>query len=254
MRRLVALASVLGVLIFGALFIASVVHPALVESLGREIVRIEVEREVSQKLEVVDASRLGKVVERLSGRNRAEIEDIQRKFAQGVPQKIDALLAQMHNPNCPCWRFLDHAASDAFRNRIAMLEFMNERLARLVQTKYANAVVALTREFRIFTGANALVFALLGLTVALRRRANQQLALPAIALVGAAAITGGLYLFAQDWLHAIVFGDYVGFAYFGYLGLALAFMADIVFNRGRVTTLIVNIVLNAIGGALSAPC
>jgi hypothetical protein len=111
------------------------------------------------------------------------------------------------------------------------------------------------REFRIFTSANAIVFALLGITALIRRKAGMQLVLPAVVLVGAAVIVAGFYLFNQDWFHTILFNDYVGFGYFAYLGVAVAFLADIAFNHARVTTQLVNGFFSAIGAAFSAvPC
>lgn len=81
------------------------------------------------------------------------------------------------------------------------------------------------------------------------------LALPAVVLLGAVMVTGGLYLFNKNWLHTIVFGEYVGLAYAAYLASVALLLADVVFNRARVITRLVNWVLNAIGAALSlSPC
>ncbi len=254
MRILVATISVFGILLFGSAWVAAWVSPAFVESMGREIVRIEVQRQVDEKLDTLDNSRIGKLAERLSGRNAAEIDDIKHKFAQGIPQRIDALIAKMLDPNCTCRQLL-HFATRGYKDRWSILSRLNERLDALVQAKYMDTTAKLIREFRIFSGANALVFALLGLTVLLRKRANQQLIVPTVVLVGAATLVACLYLFEQDWLHTIVFGDYVGFAYFGYLGIALGFLSDIAFNRARVTTMLVNLALNIVGGVASAvPC
>jgi hypothetical protein len=124
-----------------------------------------------------------------------------------------------------------------------------------IRTKYMETAEALTREFRIFTGANAAMFALLGLTTRWRKRAGAQLLLPAAVLIGAAAVVGGLYLFSQNWLHTVVFAEYVGLGYFAYLALAVALLADIAFNRARVTTEIVNAILNVLGSAVTVvPC
>ena len=114
---------------------------------------------------------------------------------------------------------------------------------------------ALTREFRIFTGANAALFMLLALTTLARRRATLQLALPALVLIGAAGIVAFFYLFSQDWLHAIVFADYVGLGYFVYLAICIALLADILLNHARFTTRAVNLSLDAIGSAAHVlPC
>lgn len=53
----------------------------------------------------------------------------------------------------------------------------------------------------------------------------------------------------------IIHGDYVSLAYVAYLALVFGFLCDIALNRGRITSRIVNAVLNAIGSAASAaPC
>lgn len=73
--------------------------------------------------------------------------------------------------------------------------------------------------------------------------------------VGAAGVVGALYIFGQDWLHTIVFNDYVGLGYFAYLGVAVAFLADVAFNRARVSTQVVNAAFNIVGAAIQAvPC
>jgi 1,4-dihydroxy-2-naphthoate octaprenyltransferase len=114
---------------------------------------------------------------------------------------------------------------------------------------------SLTREFSIFTGANALVFALLGVTVAIRKQARLQLALPALVLLDAAGLVGYLYIFNQNWLHSVVFGEYVGLAYFGYLAVAATFLADIAFNKARVTTELLNAAFHAVSSAIQVvPC
>jgi len=61
--------------------------------------------------------------------------------------------------------------------------------------------------------------------------------------------------FEQNWLLTIIYNDYLGFAYLGYLLIVFLFLCDIVLNRARVTTKIVNAIGNALGpvGSLT-PC
>jgi hypothetical protein len=51
-------------------------------------------------------------------------------------------------------------------------------------------------------------------------------------------------------------GSYVGWAYAAYLALVFLFLCDIAFNRGRVTTRLLNGVNSSLGGIVSAltPC
>lgn len=147
------------------------------------------------------------------------------------------------------------ACRECKKSRIADLTQVRERLASLIESAYVSVSAQLLRELRIFAGSNALAFAALGAVTYARRGAALQLVLPAFVLLGAVAVTSVIYLFNQDWLHSIVYSDYVGFAYLGYLALASALMADVVFNRARVTTKVVNAISSAAGSALHAvPC
>ncbi len=98
---------------------------------------------------------------------------------------------------------------------------------RRIESAYGEVSRHLLRELRIFAGVNALAFGLLALITLNRRASTLQLLLPSVAVIGAAALTASVYLFNQDWLHTIVFGQYVGWAYAAWYGVALAWMADL---------------------------
>lgn len=84
-----------------------------------------------------------------------------------------------------------------------------------------------------------------------RRNARLHLLPPAALLVCSAFVVGWFYLFEQDWLHTILFNDYVGVWYFAWVGAAFLFVCDAMFNRARVTAQ----VLNVGGSTVSAlPC
>ena len=71
----------------------------------------------------------------------------------------------------------------------------------------------------------------------------------------AASLTAYLYLFNQNWLHTIIFSDYVGMTYIAYLAVAFSFICDLLFNRARITARILSQLFSAVGSAVSvAPC
>jgi hypothetical protein len=255
MRTTIAAIAFAGFLVFGSLFVLSFTNPAFVESVGREVIRVEVERRTHEKVESLGRTKLGAIAERMVGQNTAEAIEIKRRLAEGVPQQVAAVLAQMRDLSCECRKAVERGITEALGSRIEGLARLNERLTLFIRTKYMEVSESLTREFRIFTGANALVFGLLGATVLLRESAALQAALPAAVLVGSAAIVGGLYLFNQNWLHTVLYADYVGLWYFAYLGVAIGLLGDIIFNRARVTTKVVNWTLSVAGSAVQAvPC
>ena len=87
--------------------------------------------------------------------------------------------------------------------------------------------------------------------VLIRVEATAHLFLPGALLLLSTAICAYFYLFEQNWFYTILYNDYTGFAYLAHLLLVFAALCDIVFNRARVTTEIIN----ALGNAFSvAPC
>jgi hypothetical protein len=255
MRTLIGTISLVGATLFASVFALSYINPTFVESIAREVVRQEVERRVGERLTNLEGSKIAEIARRVSGQNAAEIAELERNVAEGVPRKVAEIASRMLDADCECRKAIERTVTGVFENRTIELSRLNERLALLIRTKYMEVAESLTREFRIFSGANALVFALLGITVAVRKRARLQLALPALVLLGAGGLIGYLYIFNQNWLHSVVFGEYVGLAYFGYLGVAVTFLADITFNKARVTTELLNAVFHAVGSAIQVvPC
>jgi hypothetical protein len=255
MRILALIVALLGTMIFGTALLASYTNATAVETLGRELIRIEVERRVGEKVEALENSKIAALAARLSERNKAKIGQISRQLKDGFPKKVAAVVAEMRNLDCPCRKAIDATVTSLLEGQRYALSDLNERLATLIRTKYMEVAQSLTREFRIFTGANMVVFAALGFVTLARPRTNLHLVLPMIVLVGSAAIVAYFYLFEQNWFHTIVFSDYVGLAYFGYLGAAITWMLDIFFNRARITSAVINAVATAVGSAVNvSPC
>jgi hypothetical protein len=254
-RATILIVALLGTLLFGSAFVLSYTNPAYVESIGKDLIRLEVERRVGEKIAALDRSTIARVAEKLSGQNAVEIAEAKRMLAEGLPQKIAAAIAEMRNLDCECRKAIDRRITGILEGRVSSLSLLNDRLMLLIRTKYIETAEALTREFRVVTGANASVFMLLGVIAMVRRPASLQLLLPTAVLLIAAAATALLYLFNQNWLHTVVYADYLGLGYFIYLGLAIALLADIAFNSARVTTRLLNAALHLFGSALQAvPC
>jgi hypothetical protein len=255
MQRSLIVLSLLGFLLFGGAFALSFLNPLVIERAAREVVRIEVERRVGEKIDSLSNSRVADLAQRALQNTEADIARTQRALRDEVPRKVANVVADMLNADCECRKRLVEYAQRAESERLSSLTQVRERLAGLIESTYASVASNLMREFRIFTASNAVAFALLALITLIRRKATLQLILPAVVLGGAVIVTGGLYLFNQNWLHTVVFGQYVGLAYVGYLAGVALLLADVVFNRARVTTRLVNLVLQSVGSVATAvPC
>lgn len=255
MRCFILLVSFAGATAFGGVLALSYLEPVWIERAAREVVRMEVERRIGEKIDDLSGTRLVGLARGVLQRTEVDIQSAEQAIRQDVPRKVGEVLAGMLDADCACRQRLIERARTSSTERLSSLLDVRAKLVELIESAYASVTRDLMRELRIFTASNATAFALLGLVTIIRRRASLQLALPAVVLVGAVAVTGSLYLFNQNWLHTIVFGAYVGLAYATYLGVVALLLADVLLNRARATTRIANMVLQSVGCAATAvPC
>jgi hypothetical protein len=254
-RRSALTIGVIGFVFFALAFLASIASPGFVEQVARNLIRYEVEKKVHEKVESIDSHFLAKKAEVFAKNHADDIARTKHLLAQQLPARIAEVIAEMQNLDCECRKKIETNIREGFEWRIASASAAQEQLSTLIRSKYMETASQLTREFRIFTGANAIVFALLLVAVLIKRQAGIHLLPSALVLLLAATVTAYLYLFNQNWLHTLVFNDFAGFAYIAYLGGAFALLCDIIFNRARVTVEVLNALLNAAGSAIQVvPC
>jgi len=247
-RPLVLFIALAGGLFFGALLVVSLARPAWVEQTARTMIRAQIEKKTGEQIAALDARFLDGKARALLREGEREIAAARRALTDGLPARIAAITAEMGIPDCECRK--RHA--ERMQLRLGSLQQMQAQLSDLIRTQYMDTADQLLRELRIFSSANALAFALLGVAALRRPGARLQL-LPATATLLLATLatlaTSGMYLFGQDWLHTIVFGDYMGWALLGYIALVYAWLCDLLFNRAQLTVHL----LSSVGGAVS-PC
>lgn len=130
----------------------------------------------------------------------------------------------------------DASVRRAVPHRVARIFNEHPGFARAVLTHALPSQLdaELLREARIVCAANVVVFAMLTALALSRRRLRHDLVVPSALLVGSALVTAYCYLFAQHWLRAIVFDEYVGLGYFVYLAVVFVLLVDVVRRRGRL--------------------
>ena len=255
MRKLLLATSLVGFVLFSAAFLTALFNPILVERAARELVRIEVEKRVGDKVMGLTNAKVAGFAGRILGKNEADLAEAKRDLANGVSVRVARVVEGMLDPSCSCRGRIAAYLQAQEQARIARLTQVQEKLTALIEQAYASVSTNLIKEFRIVSASNAVAFAALWLVTFFRRRAALQLLLPAVVLCGAVGITLVLYLFNQNWLHTIVYAEYVGWGYSGYLAAVAALLTDVVFNRARITSLLVNGASQVVGAAAHAvPC
>ena len=251
MRTTIIAIGIIGTLVFGSAFSLSFLNPGFVEKIGKNIIRHQVEKKVHEKIDALDAGMLAKKAARHIKTLDAEIADAKHKLAAGLPEKIAAIIAEMGHLDCECRKKIEKSIHDGYLWQITNAAQAQEKLNTLIRTKYMETAEKLTREFKIFTGSNTVVFALLAIAGLVKKKAGVHLIPSAVVLVAAAGITAYLYLFNQNWLHTLVFSDYLGLAYVAYLSVVFAWLSDVIFNRARVTSAILRSIP---GNLVVVPC
>ncbi len=260
-KRQVILGSIgaFGASAFAFFFVVTFHTPAWVERFAAEFIEREVSRQIDQKIDALQPPggehALSRMASALYEANENEIERRRESLRNQVHERMADAIAQMQNLDCECRAKWANWIEERSDTRIQLLQQANETLVEFIQGTYARVVTDLKRDMRIFTGTNALVFMLLLALAFAKPQATLQLFVPGVLLTISTLICSYFYIFEQNWLLTIIYSDYLGIAYLGYLSIVFALLCDIVLNRARVTTELVNLVLSVFGKAATAvPC
>lgn len=243
-----------GTLLFATLFVFTFWRPVWVEQAGKDFITAQVEDQVGEYFAAA-TNENGGVLARAAGelyrRNAARIADLSSTVRGELAERVSAALAEVRDPDCACRARVAALLRAGSSADIGSLEAANAHLTDVIQGQYLRVVGELTRDLRIFTGINAVACLLLLVVSFARPRAVDHLIVPGALLAIAVIVSSYCYVFEQNWLFAILYSDYFGFAYLGFLTFIFGVLLDIFLNRGRVTTQAGNAVLHAVGSAFT---
>lgn len=248
-----------GFLVF-TFFLSLTFHtPAWVEQFAASFIEKEIAKRVDATIDAIQPpegdSALSRAAAALHANHEEQIEQYREALRQRVHERMADAIAEMRDLDCECREKWAQWLKDDTSRKIRLLEQTNRQITDFVQSNYVRVVTDFKREIRIFTSANAIVFLLILSIAILKPAATLQLFVPGILATAAIIICSTFYIFAQNWLLTIILGNYIGFAYLAWLAIIFLLLCDIVLNRARITTEIINTILNAIGSTLSAvPC
>lgn len=246
---------VLGALFFGLLFAVTFVSPEAIERSAESFVKYQIEKEVREKQQAVSQSTVTNKALDVAGRLGFEKENIQENLDKKLPEKVASVIASLCGYDCEKKKALAQSIRSGYLERIKSIQVAENTLGDIIKGKYIEIVGNLKFDLQIFLGTNFLMFTVL-LTVSFAKPETiAHLFLPGMLLLAATVLSSSIYLFGQDWFYTILYNDYMGLGYSAYIAVIFGALVDIVFNKARVTTKIINGIANAIGSAFSAvPC
>lgn len=259
MKTTLRIIGVIGVLLFGTFFYFTFSTPGYVEEIGKNFIKSQIQKKTNQKIDSIKLNsqnnKFSKIVAALYKKQQDKIDHLKNQLKNKTHDKFAAVIAEMRDLDCECREKYSAMLKEGFEFQLVSLKTANDKLLGFMKMKYMEVATELKRDIRIFTASNTLVFLFLLLISFLKPKAVSHLFLPGILLLTATLVCSFFYIFEQNWLLTIIYNNYLGFAYLSYVGVVFLFLCDIVFNKARVTTEIINGILNAIGSAASVvPC
>jgi hypothetical protein len=236
--------TLIGVIVFGGLLVIVLSNGRDFEARAQAFIVHEIERQYDVSLEAVP-------LERLKGLLTKEVEATRR----AITDFIVAAVGAMCRLDCTQRAELEAAMEKIYQRHLAALNVGLEKLRATVERRYHETLDELRGDILIFLSVN-LVAVGIALLLALFRGAAARHLLPIAGLLTVSTIIAACwYVFGRNWLWAIIYSDYVGWAYLGILGVLFIFLADIALNRARVTSEALNVASNLLGsGGSWSPC
>ncbi|MEM7173308.1 MAG: hypothetical protein AAF530_24305 [Pseudomonadota bacterium] len=247
--------AIIGLVLFGSLLAITFASPHTFETAARDFVKSQIEKEIREKYQTAAESSFVEKASDLAQRLGLEQQQLQEALDRDLPQKIAQVIAELCQQNCEQQAATTKLITKGILGKIAGLQVQQQSLVDIIKGKYQEIITKLRTDVRIFWGSNLAMFAILLAISFAKRKAAAQLFLPGLLLFASTLCASAIYLFGQNWFFTILYNDYMGFWYLAYLGLIFTLLLDIIFNRARVTTRLINFVANVMGSSLSlVPC
>lgn len=250
---------IVGAAIFSTFFAFTYSVPGWIEQFAAEYIDAEAEKRIDSTIDAIrppeSDNALARLAQSIYEKNEAQIEQAKVNLRNKVHEQWATALAVIRDLDCACRQKYADMFESGFKTDIALLQAANDRIVDFIHSTYMDVATELKRDIRIFTASNAAVFILLLLVSFLKPQAITHLFLPGVLLAVSTLICSYFYIFEKNWLLTIIHSSFLGFAYLAWLGIVFLFLCDIVFNRARITTEILNAIFNALGSAFSVgPC
>ena len=151
MRTLILCFGILGTLVLGAAFALSFSSPLLVENLGKEIIRIEIERRLGTQLDALSGSRMAGLAQEALGRTDSEIAAVRREIEAGIPDKVASVMTDMRRADCECRKRNAVYTQQRQATQLASLIQMRARLVEFIESAYHQTTASLLRDCLLYT-------------------------------------------------------------------------------------------------------
>ena len=247
---------ILSTLIYGAAFIYSFTSPQTIEKNARGFIKEQVAKKTHEKIDSIGSKHKDNKLVKLSANLFKKKKEQLVLYKEGLKLKIDEklanVMAKMLDLDCECRQKYKERFHNFITTKIINLKTATKTLEAFMTQKYMYVIQNIIKDFRIFLGSSFFVLLLMLVLLYIKPQVTIQIDVLASMMLVSTVVSSYLYLFKQNWFYTIIYNDFIGYAYLMYLGIIFLFLCDIIFNKARIITEIVNAILNALGSSVSA--
>ena len=254
LRPLLLAISACGIVMFMALFAASFAKQDQVEAAAQGFIKYQIKTELTERYPGITVNEIPDGLKKLQNKYGAEADRIKVMMDAKLDRVIADAISEYCGDNCESKEERRDSFRKFFESQRESKSDISNKITGFIQGKYTQTLDELRREFRVFSSVNIIAFATVFLALLLKRRARVHLIVPSVLLILAALIAIYCYFFQQNWFFTLLHGSYWGGAYVVYMMIIYGFLLDIIMNRGRFTTFLLNGIGSVIGTVSVSIC
>jgi len=245
---------ILGTIAYGVAFFYSLTSTQSIEKNARSFVKEQISKKTHEKIDNLDSkykdNKLVKLSAKIFKQKAIQLKLYKEALKSKIDEKLASVMVKMKNFDCECRKKYTKYFNGIITAKIANLESAKKKLEEFMTHKYMFVVENVIKDLRIFLGSSFFVLLLMTGLLLLKPQATTEVNLLAGTMLVSTATSSYLYIFNQNWFYTIIYNDFVGYFYLLYLGIIFLFLCDIIFNKSRVT----DVIINGISSAPASVC
>ena len=238
-------------LIYGFIFILSFTSADTIRVGAKEFIKYQISKEIHTKIDKLNDNKLVKYVKNKSKEKSAKLQKYREFLKKHLSQKVNAITEKLSKEECECREKRRNFLKSILITQIDNTKKAISKLKEFIHYKYINITSKLIKDIQIASASSFLAMLLISSLLFFKSKLSIQINFLSLLMLLSTLTGSWLYIFKQNWFYTIIYNDYIGFWYMGYLTIIFLLIADILFFKARVTTELLNTFFSAIGSAFS---
>ena len=241
------------ILFYGLLFVVTFFSPQTIEKRAGSFIAQEVSKRTHEHIDSIGSHKIfnSKIIQFAKEKmlkEKEKIKSIKEMLHQKADEKLASVMAKMNNLDCECRKKYQKIFHKILIDIRLSVEKRVKQIESFMSQSYMVVMQKLLDDFKIFVGSNFISLFVLFLLFQYKPKYEKVFLWLSIFMLVSTVVCSYFYIFNQNWFFTLIFNDFIGYGYLAYLLALFSFFVDIVFNKARIT----QVILDAIGSIFSS--